>query len=208
MRLTTLTFLLFAACGSSESKQPAAGSAGSAGSGSAAAYDALGKKPANARRPTPPPGIETKALAVGAKAPAVALVDAAGAPWQLTASLAKHARVMLVFYRGDWCPHCRKQLGELQSKQADFAAKGLGLVAISVDEVPAGRALTAKLGLGFPILSDPKAEAIRAFGVFDEDTEIAWASIFVVDKDGTIVKRWLADTYSQRVATDDVLRDL
>ena len=76
-------------------------SAGS-GSGSAATYDALGKKPTNARRPTPPPGIESKALAVGAKAPALALVDAAGAPWQLTESLAKHARVMLVFYRGDW----------------------------------------------------------------------------------------------------------
>lgn len=96
----------------------------------------------------------------------------------------------------------------MQSNQAGFSAKGLGLVAISVDAVAAGRALTDKLGLGFPILSDPKADAIRAFGVFDEDTEIAWPSIFVVDKDGTIVKRWLADTYSQRVATDDVLRDL
>lgn len=99
MRVSTLAFVLLAACGSSESKQPAAGSAGS---GSAATYDALGKKPTNARRPTPPPGIESKALAVGTKAPALTLVDAAGAPWQLTDSLAKHARLMLVFYRGDW----------------------------------------------------------------------------------------------------------
>jgi hypothetical protein len=105
MLRTALAFALLAACGSSETKQPAAGSAGSAGSGAgsaASAYDALGKKPTNARRPTPPPGIETKALAVGAAAPAVALVDASGAPWQLTDALAKHARVMLVFYRGDW----------------------------------------------------------------------------------------------------------
>ena len=96
----------------------------------------------------------------------------------------------------------------MQSKQADFSAKGLGLVAISVDEVATGRAMTDKLGLGFPILSDPKAEVIRAFGVLDEDTEIAWPSIFVIGSDGTILQRWLADTYSQRVATDDVLRDL
>ena len=100
MRRAALAFVLLAACGSSETKQPA-GSVGSAGSGSAS-YDALGKKPTNARRPTPPPGIESKAVAVGVKAPAVALVDAAGAPWQLTDSLAKQARVMLVFYRGDW----------------------------------------------------------------------------------------------------------
>lgn len=99
MRRTALAFVLLAACGSSESKQPAAGSAGS---GSAANYEALGTKPANARRPTPPPGIESKALAVGTKVPALSLLDAAGAPWQLTDSLAKQARVMLVFYRGDW----------------------------------------------------------------------------------------------------------
>lgn len=100
MHRLALAFVLLAACSSSESKQPAAGSAGSAGTGSA--YDALGKKPANARRPTPPPGIESKAVAIGALAPAVALVDTSGAPWQLTDSLAKHKRVMLVFYRGDW----------------------------------------------------------------------------------------------------------
>ncbi|MBA3458207.1 MAG: hypothetical protein H0T42_34315 [Deltaproteobacteria bacterium] len=100
MRRTALAFVLLAACSSSESRQPAAGSGGSAGSGSA--YDALGNKPTNARRPTSPPGIESKALAIGAKAPTVALVDASGAPWQLTDALTKHARVMIVFYRGDW----------------------------------------------------------------------------------------------------------
>ncbi len=107
MRRTALAFVLLAACGPSETKQPATGSGATgsgsgSGSGSAANYDALGKKPTNARRPTPPPGIESKALAVGTKAPALALVDAAGAPWQLTDSLANQARVMLVFYRGDW----------------------------------------------------------------------------------------------------------
>ena len=100
MRRLALALLLAAACGSSERTQPA--SAGSAAAGSGSAYEALGKKPANARRPTPPPGIEAKAVAVGAKAPAVSLVDSAGAPWTLADALTKHARVMLVFYRGDW----------------------------------------------------------------------------------------------------------
>jgi len=68
--------------------------------------------------------------------------------------------------------------------------------------------MVGKLGLGFPILADPTGAAIKAFGVFDPDTEIAWPSIFIIGKDGTVLKRWLADTYSQRVATDDVLREL
>jgi peroxiredoxin len=96
----------------------------------------------------------------------------------------------------------------LHSKQADFTRLDLGLAAISVDEVPTAHAMVTKLGLGYPILSDPAGASLKAFGVFDPDTEIAWPSIFIIGKDGTVVKRWLADTYSQRVATDDVLRDL
>ena len=101
VRRSAFAFVILAACGPSETTQPAGGS-GATGSGSAANYVALGKKPTNARRPTPPPAIESKALAVGTKAPALTLVDAAGAPWKLTDSLANQARVMLVFYRGDW----------------------------------------------------------------------------------------------------------
>ena len=44
--------------------------------------------------------------------------------------------------------------------------------------------------------------------MFDDETEIAWPSIFVIAADGTIVKRWLADTYKERIATTDVLREL
>lgn len=70
---------------------------------SGSAYQPLGKKPANARRPTAPPGIEASALAVGATVPAnVELIDANRAPWRLADALSKHERVMVFFYRGDW----------------------------------------------------------------------------------------------------------
>jgi len=144
--ITPLIILALLGCGSKTS-EPAAGS-GSAGSGSS--YAALGHKPANARRPTPPPEIDKTALAVGATVPAVELVDAAsGNPWKLSDAFAKTERVIVVFYRGDWCPHCRRQLGELQRKLPALDKAGLGLAAISVDEVPPGKALVAKLKLTF-----------------------------------------------------------
>ena len=49
---------------------------------------------------------------------------------------------------------------------------------------------------------------MKAFGIFDDETEIAWPSIFVVNADGTISQRWLADTFRERIATADVLREL
>ncbi|MBA3498870.1 MAG: peroxiredoxin family protein [Myxococcota bacterium] len=93
-------FLLVAALlfGCSSKSEPAAQQ------GSGSSYQSSGKKPANARRPTAPPNIEANALAVGAKVPDVELTssDPAGAKWRLADALTKHARVMLVFYRGDW----------------------------------------------------------------------------------------------------------
>ncbi len=77
-----------------------------------------------------------------------------------------------------------------------------------MDEALPGKALAANHALTFPIVSDPKASALKAFGVFDSETEIAWPSIFVVSRDGKVVHRWLADTFSQRVATEDVLKAL
>ena len=44
--------------------------------------------------------------------------------------------------------------------------------------------------------------------MFDDETEIAWPSIFVINPDGTVAQRWLADTYKERIATPDVLRAL
>ena len=98
LRHTVLILATLVACGS-KSSDPTAGS-GSTGSGSS--YVALGNKPANARRPTPPPNIDRSALAVGATVPAIELAEASGKPWTLANELTRHGRVILVFYRGDW----------------------------------------------------------------------------------------------------------
>jgi peroxiredoxin len=92
----------------------------------------------------------------------------------------------------------------------ELAKRDMTLVAISVDEAPTGKNLREKLNLGFPILSDPRADSLKAFGVFDKENEIAWASIFVIGRDasspsGKVIHRWLADTFSQRVAAADAL---
>ncbi|MBA2538430.1 MAG: peroxiredoxin family protein [Deltaproteobacteria bacterium] len=96
----------------------------------------------------------------------------------------------------------------MQSNLGELAKRDIGLVAISVDDVAPGKALAAKLGLTFPVLADPKATALKAFGIFDAETEIAWPSIFVVSRDGKVVHRWLADTFSERIVTADVMKAL
>lgn len=96
----------------------------------------------------------------------------------------------------------------MQSNLAELTRRDVGLAAISVDGVAAARALTDRLGLAYPVVSDPTGAAIKAFGVFDPESEIAWPATFVIARDGTVVYRWVADTYRERIATAEVMKAL
>ena len=43
-------------------------------------------------------------------------------------------------------------------------------------------------GFSFPLLSDVHRAAIRAYGVHDEDRNVAYRSTFVIDREGAL--RW------------------
>ncbi len=89
-----------------------------------------------------------------------------------------------------------------------LAAHDIAVVALSIDPVANNRVLADKLGVTFPILSDPDAKTIRAYGVYDPENEIAWPAVFVVGKAGTIEKRWLADDYKVRITTAEMISGL
>jgi hypothetical protein len=57
--------------------------------------------PPHAGRPSAPPGVEARAVRVGARAPAISLPAADGSRWTLSEAVA-HGPAVLVFNRGDW----------------------------------------------------------------------------------------------------------
>lgn len=77
-----------------------------------------------------------------------------------------------------------------------------------MDDAPRSKAYAEKLGLGFPLLSDPGRETVRAYGVEDRENEIAWPAIFVVGRDGAVRWRSLAEVYKVRPAVEVVLEAL
>jgi peroxiredoxin len=165
--------------------------------GQPASAEPASRIPPAARRLEPPPELEATAKKIGDEAPAFELVGDDGESRTLDGAL-QDGPVVLVFYRGDWCPYCRTQLQGLQERIGDFRAKKATLFAISVDSVERNRALADELGLDFPILADPDRAVIRAYGVDDPENRIAWPAIFVIGRDGTIVDRDLAVDYRVR----------
>jgi peroxiredoxin len=111
-------------------------------------------------------------IQVGAKAPDARLLDTNGGRVSLAAQYAA-GPVVLVFYRGGWCPYCEKHLSHLQEAEAPLRDLGIRLIAVSPDLPAFGKALIEKTRVGYSVLGDPKVEAARAFGLafaLDADT--------------------------------------
>ncbi len=103
-------------------------------------------------------------LAVGDHAPNFTLPDALGRSVTV-ADLLVQGPVVIVFYRGEWCPYCNIQLRGLQMALPRFRELGASLVAISPQAADHSLSLTEKQELSFPVLSDLDQEVIRAYKV-------------------------------------------
>lgn len=128
------------------------------------------KTPADPGKDTPTPKIvsaedaKTKALNVGAKIPAFSLLNEKN---QLVTSddLLNEGNLVLVFYRGAWCPVCNLYLKTLQKNLGDITANGGKLVAVSVESPDNSLSLAKKNELNFTVLSDNNLDVARKFGI-------------------------------------------
>lgn len=113
-------------------------------------------------------------VAVGETAPNATVEDDAGKPVEL-ASLFERGSVLLVFYRGGWCPYCSFQIHELARALPEYRKRGVTPVAISVDRPEEASKSKATYAIEFPVLSDPELSAHRAYRVVHQadDAEVA-----------------------------------
>jgi peroxiredoxin len=99
-------------------------------------------------------------------------------------------------------------LGDLAKVYAELAAQGVGMASISVDDPADSQSLAESLELPFPLLSDPEARVIAAYGVQMEGQALAVPAAFVVRSDRTIAWRYVGDAVSDRPPLDEVRREL
>ena len=105
-----------------------------------------------------------RAAAPGDRAPAFSVAASSGSP-RAFADL--KGKVVLVNFWASWCAPCAKELPQLNRLAAEYKAKGLAVLAISVDEKKeSAAAILAKLGLQAPaleVLFDTDSKAVSAY---------------------------------------------
>jgi peroxiredoxin len=112
-----------------------------------------------------------RAPQMGELAPDFVLTDQVGEDVHL-AALLRGGPVVLIFYRGEWCPYCNLQLRSFQAHLDEFAALGAQLVAISPQMPDHSLSMAEKNELGFRVLSDVEAAVIDRYGLrYEVDPE-------------------------------------
>jgi peroxiredoxin len=104
-------------------------------------------------------------------------------------------------------------LRSFQQRLPDFAARGITVVAISVDPPDINKRQSQKLGYTFPLLSDPNAKVIRRYDVLHpgagpKGADIARPAEFLIDSNGVV--RWvnLTENIAVRARPEQMLEAL
>jgi peroxiredoxin len=117
-------------------------------------------------------GLADQSIKQGEKAPDFVLPDVHGENMQLSQLLAK-GPVVLIFYRGGWCPYCNLALRSYQAILPEIQTAGATLVAVSPQTPDNSLSASEKMKLRFPVLSDSGNTVARAYGlVFTEASEV------------------------------------
>lgn len=81
-------------------------------------------------------------------------------------------------------------------------------MAISGQNLEQAQLLATRLDLTFPLLADPEARVLRAYGVLDEPNETAWPAVFIIDRAGRVGWAHLESSYKVRPAVVEILAAL
>lgn len=125
--------------------------------------------------------------------------------------------VILVFYRGGWCPYCNKHLGELAGIEKDLKALGYEVIAVSPDTPENLRRTMDKNKAGYQLYADSKGMLIKAMGIAyqvpsnyasvireasgGQNTELLPVpSVFIVDKASRILFSYVNPDFRQRLS--------
>ena len=169
-------------------------------------------------------------IAVNDKAPDFTAKDQDGKKVTLKNEL-KNGAVVIIFYRGQWCPYCNKQLNALQDSLSFIKEKGASLLAVS-PEVPANISKTVeKTSATYPVLFDDGLKIMKSYDVaFTVDSStvkkyktfgidfneangsngatLPVPAIYIVNKEGIIVFKHFDPDYRKRLSVQEIISHL
>ena len=172
---------------------------------------------------------EAEGLSVGVTAPAVNAKDANNKVFSLEAAL-KEGPVIMIFYRGFWCPVCNKHLGQIQDSLKMIEEKGATVIAVSPEKPEYLGIMAEKSGAEFTLLYDDGYKIADAYDVTfkpststlsmyntalgaklkethsDDSQRLPIPATYIIGTDGKIVWRQFDPDYKKTIDRERYIR--
>ena len=169
-------------------------------------------------------------LEVGQKAPQFVAFDQNGDKFN-SSEVLKDKQLIVVFYRGQWCPFCNRHLSELQDHLEDFKKAGAQIVAITPEKTENIEKTIEKTKADFPVLWDKDNSIMESFGVnfiLAKDLQVKYKeygvdlakdngntsqtlpvpATFIINKNGKIKFLQYDTNYKNRSSAKEILEQL
>jgi len=160
-------------------------------------------------------------LLIGEELPHLQLKDIKGQPVNLK-SLYQSKPVVLIVYRGGWCPYCNVHMAQLRDIEADIIKAGYDIVAISPDSPENLKVSAGKNNLNYSLYSDADMKLSQTLGIAYEAPKRNLAllesssggqnpgmlpvpSVFVVNTEGVIAFEYINPNYKVRITSEMLL---
>lgn len=161
------------------------------------------------------PAASAKGIEVGKAIPSMTAKDQAGKE-QSFDSLKGSKGLTIVFVRSvEWCPFCQRQVMDLSENASKFKDAGYPVVAISYDSSDKLAQFAAKFKTNIPLLSDPRSDVIKAFGIFNDNYAkgtLAYGTpfpgVYVVNADKTVKAKFFKEGVQDRPTVDELLASM
>jgi len=169
-------------------------------------------------------------IGINDKAPVFIAKDQNGKKVSLKNEL-KNGNVVLVFYRGQWCPYCNRQLNALQDSLGFIKEKGATLIAVSPEKPTNISRTVEKTTATYSVLFDDSLKIMKSYDVaFSVDTAtiekykkfgidfydangsngatLPVPAVYIINRDGIIIFKHFDPDYRKRVSVQEILSHL
>ncbi len=111
--------------------------------------------------------------------------------------------VLILFYRGNWCPYCMDQLDNYQALLPELEKHQIQLIAISTDDESAIKNNSRRFGQKYIFLSDRNLAVTRQYGIGNKNN-LPHPALFLVDKQGDLIWYYASSDYKVRPTAGQV----
>jgi peroxiredoxin len=147
--------------------------------------------------------------------------------------LRKKGAVVIIFYRGYWCPYCNRELQKLEDSLQLIKEKGAQLIAITPEKQEGIAKTIEKTKASYSIITDEELKIMKAYDVaYQVDTKtidrykmanidlaanngqkpdavyLPVPAVYIIGKDGEIKYRYFEEDYKKQATVKDILNNL